>query len=76
MKKKSSISKEKSMNKTVSGWLYGWKDIGNYIGCSDKQAQYYVVNYHLPIVRLPNNKPAAEPSEIDNWMRTCKKFKN
>jgi hypothetical protein len=61
---------------TESGWLYGWKEIGNYIGCSDKQAQYYATKHHLPIVRLPKNKPAADPSEIDNWMRTRNKNKN
>jgi len=70
MKKK----KEKEMDKTVSGWLYGWKEIGNYIGCSDKQAQYYAANHHLPIVRLPSNKPAAYPLEVDKWMR--KRYKN
>ena len=57
------------MNKTTSGWLYGWKDMANYIGCSVKQAQRYAKVYRLPIIRLPVNKPAADPNEIDKWVR-------
>lgn len=59
-----------------TGWRYGWKDIGAFIGCSAKQAQYYEKNHGLPIHRLPNNKVAGDPSEIDKWIRTWNKNKN
>jgi hypothetical protein len=63
------LEKSEVPEKKLNGWLYGWKDIAEYVGCSAKQAQYYAAKHHLPIVRLPNNKPAAKPSEIDHWMR-------
>jgi hypothetical protein len=69
MKKK----KEKSMNKTVRGWLYGWKDIAQYIGCDIKTVQKYVAEYKIPIHRFPDkNKIFAIPSEIDSWGTRCK----
>jgi hypothetical protein len=69
MKKK----KEAKMDKTVSGWLYGWKDISDYIGCDVKTAQKYVTKYKIPIHRFPDkNKVFAIPSEIDQWGVRCK----
>jgi hypothetical protein len=69
MKKK----KEKSMNKTVSGWLYGWKDIAQYIGCDIKTVQKYVTQYKIPVHRIPEkNKMFAIPAEIDDWGRNVK----
>lgn len=70
MKKK---KKEKPMNKTMSGWLYGWKDIALYIGCDIKTAQKYVSDYQIPIHRFPDKKKIfAIPAEIDRWGSRCK----
>ncbi len=56
------------------GWLYGWKDIAAYIGCTDTTAQNYCKKYGLPVSRLPNGKPTAHPSRIDIWIEKVKFF--
>jgi len=74
MSAKKNIPKEKSMSKTVSGWLYGWKDIANYIGCDVVTVRKYVSESKFPIHRFPNkNKIFGIPSEIDQWGMRCKK---
>ncbi len=64
MKKK----KEKPMDKTVSGWLYGWKDIAQYIGCSESTVKTFYKKFSLPIDRSPNNTPMARPEKINKWL--------
>lgn len=61
------------MDKAVSGWLYGWKDIANYVGCDLKTINKYVDEYKLPVHCFPNGKPFAIPSEIDKWGRNLKR---
>jgi hypothetical protein len=48
-------------------WLYGWKSISQYIGCSSQSLKKYSTEYELPIHRLPNGKPFAIPHELDQW---------
>jgi len=67
--------KEKEMDKTSDDWLFGWKDIGNYLGCSYKTAQMYFKNHGLPVKRTPSKcyfKVSAKPSEIDKWREKVK----
>jgi len=54
------------------GWLYGWKDIAGYIGCSVRKAQCYAKDFNLPVYPLPTEerrKVIARPNEIDNWVK-------
>jgi hypothetical protein len=51
------------------GWLYGWQDIADYVGCSVKTARRYAKHYHLPIRRFPSKKLFAVPSDLDKWAR-------
>lgn len=62
--------KENKMNGKLNGWLFGWKDIGCYLGCGDKTARYYASKFRLPIERLPNGKPMAQPIKIDIWIKS------
>jgi hypothetical protein len=58
------------------GWLYGWKDVADYIGCSVRKAQCYAKDFKLPIYSLPTNerrKIIAYPEEISNWIKRVKK---
>ncbi len=62
--------------RSLNCWLYGWKDIATYIGCSVKAARGYAQDYGLPIARLPGKermKIVAHPGEIDNWIKRIKK---
>jgi len=68
-KKKSKTGRTTDMR---PGWLYGWKDIAGYIGCSVRKAQCYAKDFNLPIYPLPTEerrKVIARPNEIDNWVK-------
>ena len=54
------------------GWLYGWKDIGAYIGCCARTAYIYHKKLNLPIERIPTGTIAADPLKINDWMRSHK----
>ena len=51
-----------------SGWLYGWKDIAGYIGCTIWTAKIYHKKFELPVDRLPLGKPIAKAAKIDEWI--------
>lgn len=58
----------------MNGWLYGWKEIAEFVGCDMKTVQKYVIETKFPIHRFPGkNKIFAIPSEIDRWGLKCKK---
>ncbi len=54
------------------GWLYGWKDIADYVGCDVSTVKRYATNCKLPIRRLPTGKPVAIPFQIDKWLNELK----
>jgi hypothetical protein len=72
MIKKTKKPQQKEEKMQRSGWLLGWKEIADYMGCSVKTAQGYQKKYKLPIQILPNgiyDKFGAVPSDLDNWLR-------
>jgi hypothetical protein len=73
MKKKA----RSKVNPTVSlkNWLYGWKDIANYMGCDEKTSRFYEKEFSLPVRHLPNGKVIAHPNRIDEWIEQCENFK-
>jgi len=64
---------KKDSNGKINGWLYGWKDIAQYVGCDVCTVRKYVIKNNLPIYRLPNGKPIAMPDEMDRWIKNLKK---
>ena len=50
------------------GWLYGWKDIACYVGCSESTIKSFYKRFSLPVDRSPNGTPMAKPEKIDNWL--------
>lgn len=63
---------DKDMNINNPGWLFGWKEIGAYIGCGDRTAMTYWKKYGLPVNRLPSGVITAQPQRIDTWMDKVK----
>ncbi len=54
------------------GWLYGWKDIADYVGCSVRQAINYNKKFGMPISEIKTKKrikPIGMRDEIDNWIK-------
>jgi hypothetical protein len=63
----------KKMNgnsQALVGWLYGWKDIGFYMGCDEKTSRANE-KFNLPIYRDPKGKVRAHPRELDKWIKNC-----
>jgi len=52
----------------VEGWLYGWKEIAEYLGCSRSTAYKYFNNLSMPVYRKLG-KPRALKFELDEWTR-------
>ena len=73
MSKRKKIGKSGGPMDEKFGWLYGWKDIAEYVGCSVKTTQRYAKENRLPIRRLLEGKPVAQPKEIDVWIKSLKK---
>jgi hypothetical protein len=70
MKKKPQNPEEEKMN----GWLYGWKDIADFCGCTVETARKKVMNHGLPVYRDPDKKPIALRLELNDWLKKCKKY--
>jgi len=59
---------EREMDMLKPGWLYGWKDIASYIGCTIPTVHNYHAKHGLPVNRLPGGKIIAHPDRIDDWI--------
>lgn len=63
--------KEPEMDKR-NGWIFGWKEIGSYLGVCAKTAYIYSCKYDLPISRMPSSRPAANVEELNRWLDSGK----
>ena len=52
----------------TEGWLYGWKAICEYLGCSVSTAKRYHYHFAMPVYRSIG-KPSSLRWEIDEWKR-------
>jgi hypothetical protein len=68
MTKKPKSSKSEGTTDMKPGWLYGWKDIACYLGCSESTVKVFYKKFSLPIERSPNNTPMAYPVKVDQWL--------
>ena len=51
----------------TDNWLYGWKEICQYIGCSRSTALRHAKLFNMPIYRRLG-KPRALKKELDVWL--------
>ena len=68
IKKKRKSPKAEGDTGMRPGWLYGWKDIACYVGCSESTIKTFYRKFYLPIDRSPKGTPMAKPEKIDNWL--------
>jgi hypothetical protein len=68
MPKKPKPPKPKEDTPMKPGWLYGWKDIACYVGCSESTIKIFYRRFSLPVDRSPNGTPMAKPEKIDTWL--------
>jgi len=54
--------------RTLVGWLYGWKEIADYIGCHIRTAKMYHYELSMPVYRKIG-KPKALTYELDLWLK-------
>ncbi len=52
-----------------NGWVTGWKEISKFCGLSKDCVVKNFKKWNLPVRKLPNGKPAAIPSELDQWLK-------
>lgn len=50
------------------GWLYRWKHIAEFIGCSVRTAKTYHYTYGMPLLRAPNGSVIGIPDIIMAWL--------
>lgn len=58
----------------MNGWLFGWKDIANFVGCSVKTIQHYAADEELPVYKIKEEKPAAIKEELNKWLREKNRY--
>ena len=51
----------------TEGWLYGWKAICDYLGCSLSTAKRYHYRLCMPVYR-EMGKPVALKYDLDRWL--------
>lgn len=49
-------------------WIYGWKEIANWINVSTETAKRYCEKYDLPVRRGPTGKPVMLQKEGTEWI--------
>lgn len=54
-------------NEHESAWIFGWKNIGAYLGKSAKTAQHYA-REGLPVFRDPGRRPMARRDQLDKYL--------
>jgi len=52
-----------------SNVLVGWKEIGAYLGCSDRVAKRKARRYGLPVSIDEDGRARALKEDIDTWLR-------
>ncbi len=52
----------------LTGWLSGWKEIADYIGCHIRTAKFYHYKLKMPVYRNIS-KPKALKYELDSWLK-------
>jgi hypothetical protein len=75
MTKHPKLTKSGGKEDMKPGWIRGWKDIGYYMGYSEKTVKRFYKKNSLPIERSPDGTPMAKPEKIDIWV-TKKEYKN
>ena len=77
MVKKKPRIKPKGDESMRDGWLFGWKAIANFMGCSTKTAQDYERRLRLPVYTIPGPNGseirAAIPAKLNEWLEKSKK---
>jgi len=58
----------------MAGWLYGWKDIAEFVGCDMKTAKKLATEEKMPVYKIRPRKPAAVCEEITNWLKKHKTY--
>ena len=56
------------MDNQYQGYLIVWKNIGRYLGRSQKTVQRWEQKEGLPVLRDPSGRPLASPEHIHEWL--------